>query len=71
MLHSQEQASGEQIIAHEHGNFIFPKRVDGEESSALEAIIDHIVMHQSGGVKQFYERGSAVGSDVDITEKFG
>ncbi len=56
----EEETFGEEVIANEYGYFVLPQSVDGEEATAFQGIVDHIVMNEGGGMQQLYQGGGAV-----------
>ncbi len=71
VFQGQQHALREEIIAHQHGYFVFPQGIDGEKAPAFVGVVHHVVMNEGGGVEQFYQRGGRVGFGADFAAELG
>ena len=71
MIEGQEEATAEQEIAEEDGDFVLPQGVDGEHAAPPLSIVHHVIVDERGRVQQFNQRRRPVARLGDTAAEFG
>ena len=65
------QGFGKEIIAYEHGYLIAKQGIDAGLSAPLAAIVDYIIVDQTGRMQEFERDGRAQGFLANGRESLG